>query len=148
MPNKEIIGKEGPGGDFKIEKEYTIPFAQAIGDLNPLYIDEEAAKKSELGGLIAPPTFAVKIYPMDIELFQAAALEIAGLVHAGQEFEFFQPIRVGDTLTCCPRIADVYEKQGKSGTLDFIVFETTAFNDKNEKVLTGRMTLLSPRKQT
>ena len=146
MPNREIIGKEGPGGEFKVEKEATIPFARAIGDLNPVYVDEEAAARSEVGGLIAPPTFAVKIYPMDIELFQAAEIQIAGLVHAGQEFEFFKPIKVGTTLTCRPRIADVYEKQGKSGTLDFIVFETTAYDESNEKVFTGRMTLLSPRK--
>ena len=32
-------------------------YAQAISDLNPLYIDEEFAKKSKYGGLIAPPTF-------------------------------------------------------------------------------------------
>lgn len=67
-----------------MEQEATIPFARAIGDLNPLYVDEEAAKRSEFGGIIAPPTFAVKIYPMDFELFQAAHLEIAGLIHAEQ----------------------------------------------------------------
>jgi len=145
MSSKEIIGKEGTGGEFKVEKEATIPFARAIGDLNPSYVDEEAAKRSEFGGMIAPPTFGVKIYPMDLELFQAASLEIVGLIHAEQEFEFFKPIKVGTTLTCRPRVADMYEKQGKSGTLAFVVFETTAFDEKNEKVFTGRMTLLSPR---
>jgi hypothetical protein len=32
-------------------------FARAIGDFNPVYHDEAAARSSEVGGIIAPPTF-------------------------------------------------------------------------------------------
>ena len=32
-------------------------FARAIGDFNPVYFDEVQARKSEVGGIIAPPTF-------------------------------------------------------------------------------------------
>ena len=32
-------------------------FALAIGDFNPLYIDDGYASGSKYGGLIAPPTF-------------------------------------------------------------------------------------------
>ena len=40
-----------------VEKGAVRKFAEAIGDPNPLYVDEEAAKASRYGGLIAPPTF-------------------------------------------------------------------------------------------
>jgi acyl dehydratase len=32
-------------------------FARAIGDFNPVYHDAEFARESEVGGIIAPPTF-------------------------------------------------------------------------------------------
>jgi acyl dehydratase len=32
-------------------------FARAIGDFNPVYFDEDQTRESEVGGIIAPPTF-------------------------------------------------------------------------------------------
>jgi hypothetical protein len=32
-------------------------FARAIGDFNPVYFDADVARDSEVGGIIAPPTF-------------------------------------------------------------------------------------------
>src|SRR5258707_9995517 len=33
-------------------------FARSIGDPNPIYADEEYAAGTEIGGIVAPPTFA------------------------------------------------------------------------------------------
>lgn len=41
----------------EIGKTSIIRYAHAISDLNPLYFDEEYAKKTEFGGVIAPPTY-------------------------------------------------------------------------------------------
>lgn len=32
-------------------------FARSIGDPNPMYADEEYARSSEVGHIVAPPTF-------------------------------------------------------------------------------------------
>ena len=42
---------------FPIEAGHIMMFARAIGDPNPIYCDEEQARKTEPGGIIAPPTF-------------------------------------------------------------------------------------------
>jgi acyl dehydratase len=42
---------------FPIEASHVLMFARAIGDDNPVYSDEDKAKASEAGGIIAPPTF-------------------------------------------------------------------------------------------
>jgi acyl dehydratase len=42
---------------FPIEASHVMMFARAIGDHNPVYLDEEKARASEVGGIIAPPTF-------------------------------------------------------------------------------------------
>jgi acyl dehydratase len=44
---------------FPIEASHILMFARAIGDENPVYADSEAAKASEVGGIVAPPTFAI-----------------------------------------------------------------------------------------
>ncbi len=52
----EIIpGEIRPTIPVVLTKEMIQKLAKAIGDLNPLYFDEEYAKKSSFGGLIAPP---------------------------------------------------------------------------------------------
>jgi acyl dehydratase len=42
---------------FPIEAGHIMMFARAIGDFNPVYQDEDLALNSEVGGIIAPPTF-------------------------------------------------------------------------------------------
>lgn len=42
---------------FPIEAGHVLMFARSIGDPNPVYRDAEQAAASEVGGLVAPPTF-------------------------------------------------------------------------------------------
>jgi len=42
---------------FPIEAGHVLMFARSIGDPNPIYSDPEYAAGTEVGGLIAPPTF-------------------------------------------------------------------------------------------
>jgi len=42
---------------FPIEAGHIMVFARAIGDFNPVYRDVDQARESEVGGIIAPPTF-------------------------------------------------------------------------------------------
>ena len=41
-----------------IEAGHVMLFARSIGDPNPIYYDEDYAGASEVGTIIAPPTFA------------------------------------------------------------------------------------------
>ena len=43
---------------FPVDLTAIMLFASAIGETNPIYYDEEAASKTPLGGVIAPPSFA------------------------------------------------------------------------------------------
>lgn len=42
---------------FPVEAGHVLMFARAVGDPNPIYSDPEYAAASEVGGIIAPPTF-------------------------------------------------------------------------------------------
>lgn len=118
----ELLGKEVPVCELQVTAESIRDFAEATGDVNPLYVDPEAARQAGYPACIAPPLFCMKIrgeYALpDAELGP-------GLVslNAGQEFEFYDEIYAGQTYVVSVKITDVYEKTGRSGPLGVIVRE-------------------------
>ena len=54
---------------FPVEASHILMFARSVGDDNPVYSDEDAAKKTEAGGIIAPPTFAQSSAQFDPDYF-------------------------------------------------------------------------------
>jgi hypothetical protein len=46
-----------PVPQFPVEASHILMFARSVGDPNPVYSDAEYAKGTEVGGVIAPPTF-------------------------------------------------------------------------------------------
>jgi acyl dehydratase len=141
--DKNIIGKEFPEISFEIEKGKIREFARAIGDKNPAYYKEEAAKELGLEGLAVPPTFPTVFAMAGGLLDKVAALgvDFTKLLHGGQEYEYLQPIKPGDTVTGKTVIANVFEKSGKAGTMDLIVYETTYTNQVGQKVLVDKSRL-------
>jgi hydroxyacyl-ACP dehydratase HTD2-like protein with hotdog domain len=55
---------------------------------------------------------------------------------------FFAPVRPGDTITGVDRIAEVYEKTGRSGNMIFIVRESELTNQYGTKVAVIRQSLI------
>jgi acyl dehydratase len=49
------VGVQRQTRPVELTLEIIQAYARAIGDLNPLYFDEEYAKQTAIGGLIAPP---------------------------------------------------------------------------------------------
>ena len=146
-PNREMIGRETQPMLAEVVAAEVTAFARAIGDLNPLYVDEAAAKKSPFGAIVAPPTYPIRMAAGagDPELFLSLDLNYASLLHAEQEFEWHRPLLAGEKITITGRVGDMWEKQGKSGTLDFVVMEQFGRDEKGEMVFVARTTLLSRR---
>jgi acyl dehydratase len=126
-----VVGKEFDAGTFSVTREAIARYASAVGETNPLFYDEEAAGKTRYGGIIAPPTF-YNSFPIVIGF----GLEISyGLsYYAGQKCQLSQPMRPGDTISARGKIADVFEKTGRSGRMLFIVREVSYWNQRGEKV--------------
>ena len=115
IPQKVMdqIGMELPARTIEVEKGAIRKFADAIGEDNPLYRDEAYAKKSRYGSLIAPPTFIVN-FTMELSQYYRWDFGRVG-VHGGEEYEYYKPIKAGDTIICKAKIVDIYEKEGKRG---------------------------------
>jgi len=149
MPAKEMIGRVLSEGSATVSAEHVAAFARALGDPNPLYLDPTAARQGPFGTIVAPPTYPIAFMTQALaggfESFLELGLDFATLVHGEQEFEYARPLRAGETLTLVGRVADVYEKAGSSGTLDFVVLETEGRDAEEQAVFWSRNTLISRR---
>ncbi len=139
---KAKIGVEWEPRVCEIEKGMIRRFAQAIGDPNPLWQNEEYAGRSKYGGIIAPPTFVLTI---GFEQFLEQILALASfgtILHGSTEFECYQPIRPGDVVAVITKITNVRERDGKMGKTAFITFEITYRNQSQELVAKCRQMVI------
>ena len=135
--NKGVIGKESPPFVVTGERGKIKEFARAIGDTNPLYLDDRVGQASEYGDIIAPPTFMTTFREAggdNADFLRELGTDISRLLHGEQEFELHRPLRPGDTLLCRSRILDMYEKTGRSGPMGMVVRETVATDKTGEIV--------------
>lgn len=148
---KAMLGREEhfPGEEV-VDINSIRRYAQAISDLNPLYLDEEYAKSTEFGGIIAPPTF---IFDVSQDIFAEVGedgrdltrVTIPGMnaVRGGNEYEFFEPLRPGDVVNRRRKVIDIYEKEGKkAGKILFITYETTYMNQSGTVLGICRETMM------
>lgn len=135
------IGKEFDRYTYNVTREEIIEFAQAIGETNPVYLDEAYAKTTPYGGLIAPPTFCVA-FRSHAHLPELKLSYGKRGFDGGKECVFMGPIRPGDTITGVDRIAQVYEKTGRSGSMIFVVRESEFTNQHGETVAVVRQSLI------
>lgn len=63
-------------------------------------------------------------------------------VNAGDDYRFFAPLHVGDTVTITRRVVDVEEKQGKQGRMFLLRSEATYTNQHGERVAQAQLSLM------
>ena len=146
---KEMIGKESTPQSYEITRRDIRRAAQAMAlgkDPNPLYVDEEYAKKTKWGGIIAPPLFFFTCYYDEVPESQLredglplgteidVPLPVSRVVGGGSAVELGEPVRPCDAIPVKKRVADVYCKQGKSGKLYFTAIESTYTNQRGQFV--------------
>ena len=137
MPVKtDAIGKQWPAASYEVGAEKVREFANAIGAPNPVHHDHEAAKSAGFRDLVAPPMFCV-VYSAPAMgpavLDPEVGMNLATMVHGGQEFEWGEPVCSGDEITTTASCSDIYEKDGKG----FYVFESVSSNQDGNRTVTG-----------
>jgi acyl dehydratase len=158
---QSMIGsEEGPNESIlEVNKAMIFHWCKAMDDRNPLYTDEEFAKKSKYGSIIAPPPMAQafcmdKPWPEpDVKESQSGyqdalmnKLHKAGYtetVATTNAVEVVGPIRAGDRLSSKRRLATVSpEKQTRTGVGFFITNEQIYTNQNGEVVCIQPFTTL------
>ena len=145
------IGKELESYTVEIEKEPIRRWAEAIGDPNPIFHDQEYAKKTRHGGLIAPPGmisnygFALEGHTTRMGGSRGApagggrrtfAMPFKLILNGGNDVEYVRPVKAGDVLRATNRIADLSERQGRPGIGRMLMYTTeTVFMDARGQVV-------------
>jgi len=137
---------------YEVTKRDIKRFAQAIGETNPIHYDEDYAKKTRHGTIIAPPLFCQMFAFEDVNADQLPAdgspIEVDVPVPAkktvggASSYELFQSVKAGDRITVKSVLKEVFAKEGRSGRLYFIVIETEFSNQKKELVATETATYI------
>ena len=137
MPvDKSYIGRTGAPVTMHVERGKIREFARAIKDDDPMYFDEAHAER-EAGGIMPPVTFLQTVTHWDNDGSSRVRVpfDLKRVLHGEQEYEFLEPIHVGDVLTAVSKVLDIYEKPGKrGGSMNFAVTETTYTNQKGRVV--------------
>ena len=131
---KSKIGLEWEPQVYEIERGMIRQFVRAVDDPNPLWQDEEYARQSKYGGIIAPPTL---VWTIGLEKFLqrvSALAPFVNVLNGGTELECYQPVRPGDMVTAITKITGVRERQGKTGKVLFMTLDTTYKNQRQELV--------------
>ncbi|SEB14744.1 N-terminal half of MaoC dehydratase [Thalassobacillus cyri] len=115
-----VIGKKSNPVKNAVERGAVKKFAEAIGDLHPIFVCEETGKQSRYNNNIAPPTF-----PRVFEYGTIEELELPakGLIHGEETFHYERPLIVGEEINCYAEVKDYYERKGKSGEMGFLLLK-------------------------
>jgi acyl dehydratase len=124
MLDKKHIGHTFKPFTTTVEAGKIRLFCKAIGEENPIYHDEAAAKAAGYRAIPAPTTFLTAITNDDPDkggLLRLLKVDIGLILHGEQHYEYLAPVHVGDRITCQSRVVDIYDKKG--GALWFVVSE-------------------------
>jgi acyl dehydratase len=159
----EWVGKMtgGSEGRYAVEHDPIRRHCHMVGDTNPLFLDPETAARGPYGAVVVPPSM-LPVYFATRGPWPPAPTPSDGddaPVHPGftfgvptpgdrginlaVEWEYAEPIRVGDRLRMTSHIADVHQKPIR---LDphavWIVLEARIFNQHDVLVATWRNTVV------
>ena len=143
MLDKSKIGHEFTPFTVDVEKGRLKFFAQAIGETNPIYTNEEAAQAAGYRALPAPPTFMFSIDldgPEFLPMLDMLQMDIGRVLHGSQEFEYLGQVYAGDRITQTSKILDMFDKKG--GALEFIQQESAYTNQDGELVGKAKQTIV------
>jgi acyl dehydratase len=111
--NRDFIGRTYPPTEpYEVSRVKIAEFANAIGDLNPIYRDRDAAQSAGHRDVLAPPTFPIVISmagSAQAVMDPGLGINYAMVVHGEQRFSYSRPLYAGDVVTCQSTISEIRE---------------------------------------
>ena len=127
--DSSLIGKHSDPQTFTVTREAVRRFMEATED--PMLHSTQHQD-------YVPPTFPTT-FRMGVP-----GLELDGtkmqLLHGEQSYEYMRPLHIGEEITCTITISAVRQREGRSGTMTFIVREMVGIDSEQQHVFTSRGT--------
>jgi acyl dehydratase len=122
---------------FPVTAALVDAYCTALGDPDPIFLDDDAARRAGHPTRLAPPGLA-GIYGRQAYLRDHSMPP--GGVLAAQSMAFHAPAYVGDTLEVVARVVERSQRKGR----DVVTIESTASRRGGERVTTVRVVALWP----
>lgn len=134
---QKIVGPE----DYFVTKEEILEFGRRW-DPAPFHADEEAAKKTMFGGIVAPGAFLLAIQTCLMHRYEDRVGRSAALARLEtNDMRFINPVRPGDSLFFEMECVAKRESQSRPDR-GIITDAITLKNQKGEIVMTLKNTIL------
>ena len=136
--SKDIIGTKLATYNFTVDRGKVKEFCKAIGETNPIYLDQKAAKEAGFEDTPIPPTFQTCCnfwgYDTFWEDVQNMGIDTNRLLHMKEEYDYIKPVYPGVTLTVTGEVSDV-----KIGKMNMVMFKTKFANESGESMIEAEM---------
>jgi len=124
--DRSFLGHEFSRFAQHVTRDLVLAYADIIGVTDPVHRDAQVARARGYWDIIAQPTLvtwcgAHPIAPPEMGFSGTG-------INAGYECSFAGVIYPGDTLLYSTCLVDMYEKTGRSGSMRFVVRQTTVSN--------------------
>lgn len=119
-------------------------FALALGDDNPLYVDDEYARKAGYPSVIAPPTLICESCQYAHQAPNAEGyighewrlpVPNSRLVRAGNDYEFMRPVLPTDRISVTWTLESIVEKPSSRGGTQLFVSSVARYRDAQDAVV-------------
>ena len=110
-----------------------ILFAGVSTDINPVHLDEEAAKKGIFGKRVAHGILVSGL----ISAVLGNKLPGPGSIYMGQELKFLAPVFIGDTVTATVEIVELIPEKSR------IKLNTVCTNQDGKVVISGSALIMN-----
>jgi len=130
--DRTLLGVEFPTDPVTVDSGAIQRYCNAAGITASIHTDREAARAAGYRDLVAPITmYSSMARPKrpDIKLKFGRTQLLSSIA-----VEAVAPVCAGDRVKGAMHLKEVYAKTGRSGTMVFVVWETTLTNQRGEKV--------------
>lgn len=131
---EKSIGKRSLSVKNIVERGAVKKFAEAIGNIHPIFVDAEFGRISRFGTNIAPPTFP---RTFDFGYIEGLYIPEKGLIHGSHSYDYRRPLLVEEEILCFTVVKDYFEKQGKLGKMGFLILENAGMQLDGTPIFTS-----------
>lgn len=118
-------------GTVQVTTDEIRRYARMIGSENPLFLDEEYARRSRWGGPIAPPTLIHCAGDPQI----GPGMRGLQWLYSGADWTWRHPVRDGDVVTGRGRLVDVIEKKGSTANRFALEIGEIAYRNQRDQIV-------------
>ncbi len=139
--SKDLIGKKLSSYTYTVERQKILEFCLAIGETNPIYTNQEAARQAGYEDTPIPPTFQTTFtfwgIPTFMQDIQKLGIDTDHLLHMKEEYTYLRQIYPQTEIIGNMEIADV-----KIGKMNMVTFRNTFQNQNKEDCIKADMTIV------